>query len=103
MPPTPDAIILCGGLGLRLRSVTGDTPKTMVSVCGRPFMELLLVQLKRNGFSRVILSWGYRSDVIRNHFGEKAFGLDLSYSLEPSPLGTGGALRHAWSLITTDS
>ena len=103
MPPTPDAVILCGGLGLRLRSVTGDTPKTMVSVCGRPFMELLLVQLKRNGFSRVILSTGFRSDVIRNHFGEKAFGLDLLYSLEPSPLGTGGALRHSWSLITTDS
>ena len=100
----PDAILLCGGAGLRLRSVTGDdAPKAMASVAGRPFMELLLLQLKRHGVSRVILSVGYQQHVIRNHFGEKAFGLELLYSSESSPLGTGGALRQAANLVTTDS
>jgi D-glycero-alpha-D-manno-heptose 1-phosphate guanylyltransferase len=99
----PDAIVLCGGAGLRLRSVTGsEAPKAMAPVAGRPFMELLLLQLKRYGFSRVILSVGYQQDVIRGHFGQSAFGLELVYSPESSPLGTGGALGQAAHLVTTD-
>lgn len=99
----PDAVILCGGAGLRLKSVTGDAPKTMASVAGRPFMEFLLLQLQRHGFSRVILSVGYQQHVIRDHFGSEAFGLEVLYSSEPSPLGTGGALRQAANLLTTES
>jgi NDP-sugar pyrophosphorylase family protein len=99
----PDAVILCGGAGLRLKSVTGDAPKSMASVAGRPFMEFLLLQLKRYGFSRVVLSVGYQQQVIRNHFGAEAFGLKILYSSESSPLGTGGALRQAVSLITTET
>ena len=48
MRNTPDVIVLCGGAGLRLRSVTGNSPKAMATVSGRPFMELLLRQLERN-------------------------------------------------------
>ena len=99
----PDAIVLCGGAGLRLRSVTGSTaPKAMARVAGRPFMELLFLQLKRHGYSRVILSVGYQQDVIRGHFGDSAFGLEVLYSPESSPLGTGGALGQAAHLVTTD-
>ena len=103
MPSTPDAILLCGGAGLRLRSVIGDAPKGMASVAGRPFLELLLRQLRRHGFERAILAVGYRKDVIQSHFGERAFGLHLAYSVESSPLGTGGALRNAADLIESDS
>jgi len=103
MPSSPDAFILCGGAGLRLRSVTGDAPKSMATIAGRPFLEFLLLQLKRSGFSRVILGVGYQSQVIQDHFGEKAFGMDLIYSTELSPLGTGGALRQAVNLIKTDN
>jgi NDP-sugar pyrophosphorylase family protein len=103
MPNTPDALILCGGAGTRLRSVTGDVPKAMAPVAGRPFLELLLLQLKRHGFSRVILSVGYQQQIIREYFGANAFGLELLYSPETSPLGTGGALRQATGLITTES
>jgi NDP-sugar pyrophosphorylase family protein len=74
----------------------------MAQVGGRPFLELLLRQLKRHGFSRVILSVGYKQEVIREHFGEEAFGLELVYSIETSPLGTGGALREAANHIRTE-
>lgn len=102
MPSFPDAVILSGGFGLRLRGVIGETPKPMAPVGGRPFMELLFRQLKRHGFSRVILSVGYKHEMIRETFGDKACGLELVYSIETSPLGTGGALRQAMNHINTD-
>jgi NDP-sugar pyrophosphorylase family protein len=103
MPDTSDAILLCGGAGLRLKSITGDVPKAMANIAGRPFLELLLRQLQRHGFQRVVLAVGYRKDAIRSHFGERAFGLMLAYSAESAPLGTGGALRKAADLIGSDS
>jgi len=101
MLSAPDAIVLCGGAGLRLRSVTG-APKSMATVAGRPFLELLLLQLKRHSIGRVILAVGYRSEEIRSHFGDQVFGLQLAYSTELSPLGTGGALRQAADLVESD-
>lgn len=74
----------------------------MAGIGGRPFLELLLKQLQRNGFERVILAVGYQRDVIREHFGERAFGLEVAYSAESSPLGTGGALRKAAGLVTSE-
>jgi mannose-1-phosphate guanylyltransferase len=103
MPKIPDIIILCGGKGLRLQSVIGEAPKGMAEVAGRPFLELLLRQLSRHGFRRAILAVGYQRDAIRMHFGDHAFGLDLVYSEEVSPLGTGGALRNAAERIASDS
>jgi NDP-sugar pyrophosphorylase family protein len=102
MPEVPDVIILSGGFGLRLRGVIGgETPKPMAPIAGRPFMELLLRQLKRHGFSRVILSVGYKQEVIQEHFGDSALGLELVYSIEQSPLGTGGAMREAGRHLRT--
>ena len=98
----PDAIVLCGGAGLRLRSITGNNPKSMALIAGRPFLALLLNQLSRNGFERVILATGHRGEVIQEHFGQQAFGLELVYSLESFPLGTGGALRNAARLVQSD-
>ena len=103
MPSLPDAILLCGGAGLRLRSIIGDAPKGMASVDGRPFLELLLRQLRRYGFKRAILAVGYQQDRIESYFGKRALGLDLAYSREFLPLGTGGALRNAVDLIESDN
>jgi D-glycero-alpha-D-manno-heptose 1-phosphate guanylyltransferase len=103
MPDTPDAIILCGGAGQRLRDVIGDVPKPMATVGGRPFLELLLTQLQRYGFSRVILAVGYRMGVIQSHFGSSALNMQVLYSPESSPLGTAGAVRKAATLVATDS
>jgi len=99
MPEKPDAIILCGGAGLRLRSVIGSAAKGMAAIAGRPFLELLLRQLSRHGFRRAILAVGYQGNSIREHFGDHAFGLDLVHSQEACPLGTGGALRNAAGFI----
>jgi D-sedoheptulose 7-phosphate isomerase len=102
MPSMPDAIVLCGGAGLRLRSITGNVPKAMVDISGRPILEILLRQLRRNGFQRVILAVCHKGDVIQAHFGAEAFGMSLEYSVETSPLGTGGALRQAADLARSD-
>ena len=103
MSKMPDAIVLCGGAGLRLRSVIGDAPKAMARIAGRPFMELLLRQLQRHGFQRVVLAVGYQMEVIRSYFGERAFGLHLTYSGESAPLGTGGAIRNAARLVESNT
>jgi NDP-sugar pyrophosphorylase family protein len=75
----------------------------MATVAGRPFLELLLKQLRRNGFERAVLAVGYQKDVIRSYFGEQAYGLKLAYSAESSPLGTGGALRKAADMVQSNS
>jgi len=103
MPKATDAIVLCGGEGLRLRSVTGDAPKGMALVAGRPFLDLLLLQLQRHGFERAILAVGYQKEVIESHYGMAAFGISLTYSPETRPLGTGGAVRNALDLVTSDA
>jgi len=98
---TPDAVILAGGAGLRLKSVTGETPKPMAKIGERPFLEILFHQLKRQGLVRIILSVGQKQQVIREHFGENTSGLQLCYSLEQMPLGTGGALRQSVAHVVT--
>jgi len=98
----PDVIILCGGVGLRLRSLVGDLPKAMANVAGRPFLELLIRQLRRYGFWRVVLAVGYGRELVRWHFGERMFDVRIEYSAESSPLGTGGALRKALDLVESE-
>ena len=102
MPNAVDAIVLCGGAGLRLKSVTGDAPKSLAFIGKRPFLEILLSQLRRHGFDKVILAVGYQKDLIRSYFGDQAHGLRISYSIESTPLGTGGALRNALALMESN-
>jgi D-glycero-alpha-D-manno-heptose 1-phosphate guanylyltransferase len=89
------AIVLAGGLGTRLRSVVPDLPKPMAPVAGRPFLAWILDRLVDAGFERAVLAVGYRHEVIRDHFGEAYRGMSLHYSIENTPLGTGGAIRLA--------
>src|SRR5882762_2898218 len=103
MPSAVDAIVLCGGAGLRLRSVTGDAPKSLASIGGRPFLDILLSQLRRHGFQHVILAVGYQRELIRSHFDNRAHDMSLEYSIESTPLGTGGALRNAVDFVQSDS
>jgi len=90
-----EAIVLAGGFGTRLRSVVPDLPKPMASVAGRPFLEILLGNLARMGFRRAVLALGYKSEAIISHFGDGFRGLQVSYFVETSPLGTGGAAASA--------
>lgn len=89
-------VILAGGLGTRLRPITEKIPKPMVDVCGQPFLHWQLLDLKRQGYTRVLLLVAYLGEQVKAHFGDGAkLGMQLSYSFEPEPMGTGGALKHA--------
>jgi D-glycero-alpha-D-manno-heptose 1-phosphate guanylyltransferase len=97
------AVILAGGLGTRLRSVVPDKPKVLADVGGRPFIEYLLDQLAREGVQSVVLCTGYMGDQIQNRLGTAYNKMALSYSREPHPLGTGGALRLALPMLESDT
>lgn len=92
---TDTAIILAGGFGTRLRSRIADLPKPMAPIAGRPFLAYLLDRLQDFSYSRVILSVGYRADAIESRFGNCYGNLELIYSHEEEPLGTGGAILRA--------
>ncbi|NPU88325.1 MAG: NTP transferase domain-containing protein [Fervidobacterium sp.] len=96
-----EAVILAGGLGTRLRSVVSTKPKPMADINGRPFLEYVLHYLEKQGITKVVLAVGYMYETIVNHFSRTYKGLEVSYSIEEEPLGTGGALRKA--LTYTDS
>ena len=98
-----EAIILAGGLGTRLKSVVVDLPKPMAPVNGRPFLAILMDALQEQGFTRIILSVGYRHEAIRDCFGDTYRGMVLSYAIESSPLGTGGAISLAMSLAEQEA
>jgi len=74
----------------------------MAPVAGRPFLEILLSELARKGFSRVVLSVGYLSDEIVRHFGSRFRTLSVTYVRENQPLGTGGAIRLALTQCVAD-
>lgn len=97
-----DFLILCGGLGTRLRSVTGDTPKVMAEVQGEPFLDFLIRYLVKQGARRVILCAGYKAESLAAHYKAKFKEIDVEMSIEPSPLGTGGALKNAEILVKSD-
>src|SRR5262249_7684664 len=95
------AFILCGGHGTRLRPVLADRPKSMAPISGTPFLQLLLDRLRSQGIGDVILGTGYMAERIESYFGSgNHFGVRIRYSTEDEPLGTGGALKLAESLIS---
>lgn len=97
-----EAIVLAGGLGTRLREVVPDLPKAMAPVAGRPFLEILLADLARKGFGRVVLSLGFMAEKIQSYFGEEYAGMAIGYVIEQVPLGTGGAVRLAMTACAAD-
>lgn len=90
-----EAIILAGGLGTRLQKVVNDVPKPMADIDGKPFLRILLDNLAKQKFSRVVISVGYKKEHIINYFGDKYNGIAIKYCTEDSPLGTGGAIKHS--------
>jgi D-glycero-alpha-D-manno-heptose 1-phosphate guanylyltransferase len=98
-----EAIVLAGGFGTRLRSVVSDVPKPMAPIAGRPFLEILLENLASKGIHRTVVSLGYLSNVISDHFGAEFCGMEVDYVVESSPLGTGGAIRLAMDACTQDA
>jgi len=99
-----DVIILAGGLGTRLRSLFPDRPKVLVPVNGVPFLRCYLDWLAKFGARRVVLSLGYKAEMVRAYLeSEKPPGLEIYSFAEPAPLGTGGGLRAVLPLVRSES
>ncbi|MCH3951218.1 MAG: nucleotidyltransferase family protein [Acidaminococcus sp.] len=98
-----EAVILAGGFGTRLRSVVKDLPKPMAPINGQPFLKFQLDYLRKFSVTRVVLAVGYKSKVIKDYFGNRYYDIDLVYSVESTPLKTGGALKKALTLCREDS
>lgn len=96
-----DTLILCGGLGTRLKPVLGDRPKGLAEVAGRAFLDILVDELARNGLQRLILCTGHGAQQIAGHFRHRR-DAEFVISTEHRPLGTGGAVAHALPLVRTD-
>lgn len=90
------AIIMVGGLGTRLRPLTEKIPKPMLPVAGTPLLEHLILHLKSHNVTNIVLAISYHADKIKEYFGDgKKFGVNISYSFEKEPLGTGGGVKQA--------
>jgi D-glycero-alpha-D-manno-heptose 1-phosphate guanylyltransferase len=94
---TDEVIVLAGGLGTRLREVVKEVPKPMAEVNGKPFLDYILEYLIKNKIAKVILAVGYKHEIIKQHLSQnkKFSDLQISYSVENEPLGTGGAIAQA--------
>ena len=91
-----EAIILVGGKGTRLKSILKDRPKPMAIVAGKPFVEWIVLLLQRQGIQRIVMCTGHLSEVVEAYFADKHnFGVEIAFSKDPFPLGTGGAIRHS--------
>jgi NDP-sugar pyrophosphorylase family protein len=96
MDESTRAVILCGGLGTRLRPVVADRPKSMATVAGVPFLQILIERLRSQNVRDITLGTGYMAGSIESHFATgHELGVHLHYSQENEPLGTGGAVRYA--------
>lgn len=96
------AIILAGGLGTRLRAVVADLPKCMAPVAGNPFLFYVIESLLEQGVDHFIFSLGYKSELIIDYVNEKYPAINKQFSVEPEPLGTGGAIKRACGLSNAE-
>src|ERR671935_1588594 len=94
------ALILAGGEGTRLRPLTSTVPKPVVPLVDRPFIVFMIDWLRGHGVDDIVMSCGHLASGVRNVLGDgSAFGITLRFVEEPRPLGTGGALKYAASLL----
>lgn len=95
------AILLVGGFGTRLQPLTFSTPKPMLPVAGIPFTEHQITKARAAGITEIVLATSYLAEVFEPHFGNgERFGIKISYAVEKSALGTGGAIANAARLLS---
>jgi NDP-sugar pyrophosphorylase family protein len=99
-----DVFVLAGGLGTRIRPVLRDLPKIMAPISGRPYLSYLLEWLEYFGARRVVLGLGHRAEAVLDYMKlVPPKSLELSTVVEPSPLGTAGAIRYSRDRLCSDS
>jgi len=96
------AIILAGGRGKRLKPITDYVPKPLVPINNIPIIEWQIKYLKKFGIDEVIVCSGYKTKMIENYLTMKELGIKIKFSVEKSPLGTGGAIKKAGKMIKDD-
>jgi len=89
--------ILAGGLATRLQPIFRETPKSLINICGKPFIDWQLKLLSRSGVEKVVLCTSYKSEMIEDYVGDGSkYGIEVNYSKDgPIQLGTGGAIKKA--------
>jgi len=98
----PDVVILAGGLGKRLKSVTGDAQKVLAKIGDQPFLGILIDYIASQGASRFILCIGHGGTEVETYFKNKYRDREIIFSREDSPLGTGGAIKQGSQYVETD-
>ncbi len=89
-------VILAGGLATRLGDITSKTPKSLIKIKGKPFIDWQLELLKDNGIDEIVMCLGHMSDQIISYTGDgNRYGLKIEFSIEKNQLGTGGAIANA--------
>tara|TARA_Y100000310_G_scaffold316318_1_gene367882 strand:- start:17935 stop:19998 length:2064 start_codon:yes stop_codon:yes gene_type:complete len=97
------AVILVGGFGTRLQKVVSDKPKPLAPIAGKPFLEYQINRLKKQNIIDIVLCTGYLGYQIEDYFGDgSAFGVNIEYSKEDSPLGTAGAIKNAENFLKNE-
>jgi len=91
-------VILAGGFGTRLKSIVKDVPKPMADIGGVPFIELLILNMIKYGAEEFIICVSHKKEVIIEYFGSSYRGIPIKYSVENTPLGTGGAIKQAFEV-----
>lgn len=87
------AVILAGGKGKRLAPYTTILPKPLMPIDDMPILEIVLLQLKKHGFTKIVLAVGHLAGLIQAYCGDGSrWGLNITYSMENEPLGTAGPL-----------
>ncbi len=95
MPQIKQAVILCAGLGTRLRPLTDTMPKPMIPLLGKPLLEWNIEQFKKHGVTEFFINLYYLPDVIRNYFGDGAkWGVKINYFQEKEISGTAGGVKN---------
>lgn len=97
------AVILAGGLGMRLREAVPDLPKPLAPVDGKPFITYLLRQLQQSGIHKVIISTGYMAAAFEKGLGNDFYGMTLEYACEHEQLGTGGAIANLLPQVDSET
>lgn len=104
-------VIMAGGRGTRISSIASDIPKPMIEIDGMPVLEREIYCLRNQGFTDIILTVGYKANVIIDYFGDgtklssatgEPFGVNIEYFVEETPLGNAGALFHLKDRLTED-
>jgi mannose-1-phosphate guanylyltransferase len=102
---TLDVLVIAGGLGTRIKSALGDTPKLLAPIRGRPYLAYLLDWLRSFGAKRIVLGLGHRAQTIVDFLDRNKSSYDnltIVTVTEPRPLGTAGAIRFARPNLRTD-